>query len=485
MKVQIKYLSGARSGRVVVLSAPSIAIGRHPSSHIRFDPDVDLEVSARHATLFQEGDRWFVRDEDSLNGTLVNGHAIAGKTPLDDTDQIRFGPDGPSVEFRLVPDTVPDGPRDHRSPGSEPRAEASARPREPGISGSRPERGAPDARAGVTQRVRLEVDRQTRRLRALTTSLAAVLLLVVAVFIYDRTRQRGLREREVAAVAARADSILRAANDAIEALQGQVAGLATTLTASQNEVERLQTALAAAREAGSAEEVQQLRRQLADASQALLYQQAAAYLDYRGIADANQRAVALIWVEFDPGDVYVGTAFAVRPDGVLITSRHVVAGERGDRRPTRMAVKFADSYQVYQARVLAVSRSADVAALKVDILGGVPTVRRINLRADTLHQGDPVAIIGFPLGPDLPMTSLARDRTVARTSFSAGSVSKILEDVVQVDGYGAEGSSGSPIFDRNGEVMGVVYGGEQGSYGRVVLGVPAREVAMLLDIIDR
>jgi S1-C subfamily serine protease len=63
-------------------------------------------------------------------------------------------------------------------------------------------------------------------------------------------------------------------------------------------------------------------------------------------------------------------------------------------------------------------------------------------------------------------------------------VSKILEDVVQVDGYGAEGSSGSPIFDRNGEVIGVVYGAEQGSYGRIVLGVPAHEVATLLDTID-
>ncbi|UCG85112.1 MAG: trypsin-like peptidase domain-containing protein [Gemmatimonadota bacterium] len=475
MKVRIKFLSGARAGTTVVLSTPSIEIGRHPSSNLRFDPDEDLEVSARHATLFREGDRWFIRDEGSLNGTLVNGHAITGKTALDDTDQIRLGPEGPIVEFRLVSDSVPDGPSD-RPTGAEARRAAR---------GSAEPSAYAYADAGVTQRVRLEVDRQTRRLRALTVSLVAVLLLVTAVFIYDSIRQRGLHQREVAAAEARTDSILQAANDAIEALQGRVAGLATTLTASQEEVERLQSELAGARQTGSAEQVEQLRRQLADASQALLYQQAAAYLDYRGIADANQRAVALIWVEFDPGEVYVGTAFAVRPDGVLITSRHVVAGAAGDRRPAQIAVKFADSYQVYRARVLTVSPDADVAALKVDIPGGVPTVRRLNLRADTLGQGDPVAIIGFPLGPDLPMTALARDRTVARTSFSAGSVSKMLDDVVQVDGYGAGGSSGSPIFDRNGEVIGVVYGGEQGSYGRVVLGVPSQHVMTLLESIER
>jgi S1-C subfamily serine protease len=333
----------------------------------------------------------------------------------------------------------------------------------------------------VTQQVRVEVGRQTRKLRALAIVLGTVLLAVVAVFIFDGARQRRLREQEAAAFENRTDSILEAATGAMEALQGQVEGLAATLRNSQEEVSSLQTALASARNTGNNDEVRRLRRQLADASQALLYQQAAAYVDYGQIVDGNQRAVALIWVEFEPGEIYVGTAFAVRADGVLITSRHVVAGELGGRNPTRIAAKFADSHQVYQARVLGLSETADIAALKVDIRGGVPTVRGLNHRADTLSQGDPVAIIGFPLGPDLPMSSSGQDRTIARASFSAGTVSKNLPDVLQVDGYGAEGSSGSPIFDRNGEVVGVVFGGEAGSYGRVVLGVPALSVLSLLN----
>ena len=111
--------------------------------------------------------------------------------------------------------------------------------------------------------------------------------------------------------------------------------------------------------------------------------------------------------------------------------------------------------------------------------GGVPTVQRLSTRPDTLRQGDPVALIGFPLGVELPMSD-----NVARTSLFAGTVSKALTNVLQIDGYGAEGSSGSPIFDEAGAVVGVLYGGEPGSSGRIVYGVPSTYVVRLLRDVD-
>jgi S1-C subfamily serine protease len=157
----------------------------------------------------------------------------------------------------------------------------------------------------------------------------------------------------------------------------------------------------------------------------------------------------------------------------MLTCRHVVAGEDGAMRPLRLAIKFADSYQVYPARLLAVSDEADLAIVKVNIREGVPTVQGISARPDTLKQGDPVAVIGFPFGTDLPMTNAGRSQTIARTSFTAGSISKVLSDLIQLDGYGAQGSSGSPIFDRTGQVVSILYGGEPGSEGRIVLSVPS------------
>ena len=474
MKAQLEVLSGARAGHVGVFSQPSIEIGRHPSSDLQFNPNEDLEVSTHHATIVREGSQWLIKDRDSLNGILVNGHLIATDTRLDDTDQIRFGPDGPIIEFRLVPDSVPDGVRHSALSDSGRSTKGPPRPTAGGADSS-------DPAIRMTQRIEAEVGRQTRKLRTLSAVLVSLLLVVIAAFAYDGVKQRRLRERDVTALQARTDSILLVAGDAVQALQGQVEGLATALQTSQSDVSQLQTDLADARQSGSAEEVQRLRRQLSDASQALLYQQAAAYVDYGAIVAANQRAVAMMWVEFAREQVYVGTAFAVRPDGHLVTSKHVVAGEEGNQRPSRIAIKFADSHQVYQARVVAISQEADLAILKVDISGGVPAIRGLNLRADTLRQGDPVAIVGFPLGPDLPMTAFGAGRTVARTSFSAGSISKNLPDALQIDGYGAEGSSGSPIFDQSGTVIGVVFGAEEGSYGRIVVGAPVGQLVRLLE----
>lgn len=486
MKAQLKILSGTLAGQVKVFSEAPIEIGRHPSSHLQFDPDFDLDVSGRHAVITLKGSHWIIRDRGSMNGTLVNGHTIASDTALDDTDQIRFGPTGPIVEFRLVPDGTPDGILEtskarakQEPPRATPRPTGKAATRhvddEPRNAAAEPEHSR-----STTQRVRIEVGRQTRKLRALTVVLFFILLAVASAFFYQTNRQKRQREAEIAAIEAHTDSILEAAANAINTLEGQVEGLGAALRQSQAEIGRLRSSLAAARESGSEEEVRELRRQLADASQALLHLEAAADVDYGSIVEANQRAVAIVWADLGGGNIQVGTAFAVRSNGTMLTSRHVVAGEDGSIQPQRLAIKFADSYQVFPARLLAVSNDADLAVVEVNVRGGVPTVEGFNQRPDTLRQGDPVAVIGFPMGTSLPMTEAGESGTIARTTFGAGSVSKTLADLVQIDGYGARGSSGSPIFDRNGEVVSILYGGEPGSEGRIVLSVPSTFALELL-----
>src|SRR5689334_3616157 len=86
VKAQIKILGGGRKGATAVFSKPELLVGRHPAADIRFDPDLDLDVSSRHAQMdYRDGD-WYVRDLGSSNGTYVNGHPIKAITRLDDTD---------------------------------------------------------------------------------------------------------------------------------------------------------------------------------------------------------------------------------------------------------------------------------------------------------------------------------------------------------------------------------------------------------------
>lgn len=480
MKPQIKILSGFSAGTTAVFSKPYIAIGRHPASDLRFDADKELDVSARHAAILKQGDHWMLRDLGSRNGTLVNGHKITADARLDDTDQVRLGANGPTFEVRLVADSTPD------TVASRPPADAAqaTRPSLDAPPGMRPTVGATgrpvSGRTSTTQKIRIEVRRQTKGLRTLTGVLFGVLILVVAAFVFENRRQAGIREREARATQARIDSVLAASEAAVQSLRGQVAGLADALRGSQREVERLNRELASASRSGNARQVEVLRARLDGATETLRNQQLAAQVDYSAIYTANQSAIAMIYVEFTRGEVFTGTAFAISQDGVMITNRHVVAGPEGTRRPSRIGIKFADSDQTFPARILALSpdRSADVAVVKVDIRGGNPAVKWLDAGA-AVGPGDPVAIIGFPLGVELPSDRRA-GQPVARTSLTAGTVSKVLSDLIQVDGYGAEGSSGSPIFDSAGNVAAILYGGQPGTGGRIVFGVPvayARQLA--------
>jgi len=68
----------------------------------------------------------------------------------------------------------------------------------------------------------------------------------------------------------------------------------------------------------------------------------------------------------------------------------------------------------------------------------------------------------------------------ASTTSTLGTVSKRLSTVIQIDSYAGHGSSGSPLFDSAGHVVGVIYGGARESAGRIVYAVPAQRIASFL-----
>ena len=81
-------------GRSYRLDGPAL-IGRAASSTIVLP---ERHVSSRHARLLPDGGAWWVEDLDSTNGTYVGEHRIEGRTRLDASGEVRFGP----VVARLV-----------------------------------------------------------------------------------------------------------------------------------------------------------------------------------------------------------------------------------------------------------------------------------------------------------------------------------------------------------------------------------------------
>ena len=52
--------------------------------------------------------------------------------------------------------------------------------------------------------------------------------------------------------------------------------------------------------------------------------------------------------------------------------------------------------------------------------------------------------------------------------------------MLQIDSYAGHGSSGSPVFDATGTVVGVIWGGDKESSGRIVYAVPAQRISAFI-----
>jgi S1-C subfamily serine protease len=478
VRAQFKFLSGARAGQVETFRKAYLGLGRHPLSDVRFDAERDLDVSSRHAAIITKPDGLVLQDLGSKNGTYLNGKRIEADRLLSDGDVIGFGAKGPALEFHLLPDdgdAVETGTAEAAAGRmSQPKQmiPAASAPPLPATSGK-------PARSSTAVRIAVEVARQTRELRRTTKVLLGALVAAMVLFVVVSWKAGHDRRVEMARIRAWADSVADQAQRTAQQFQSEVQGLRDANQQSVAEIERLRRELAGA--GSDAGTVSRLRAQIQAAQQRQIQIAGASTIDYRAISSRNQDAVALLLIEFSESERFSGTGFAVDSQGTLVTNKHVLVGVNGDRTPRRIAVKFSGSNQWFPGRYVGVSDAGDIGVLKIDIRGGTPRVFGLQRNPRSLERGDPVAIIGYPLGLDLPMEGRGLD-VVASPTLTVGTVSKVLNAVVQVDGYGAPGSSGSPIFDHDGRVVAVLYGGVQESNGKIILAVP---VSLVMDYLAR
>jgi len=207
---------------------------------------------------------------------------------------------------------------------------------------------------------------------------------------------------------------------------------------------------------------------------------ALAQADLPTIHERNAPAVAYLVTEL-AGQVTAGTAFAITPEGRMLTNRHLVRAPDGTAA-TRLVVKFRDSREWIPASVVRVATGEDddLALIQLDHDARVPTVLGIAPDVEGAREGAPVMTIGYPHAQSTRMEGEG-DAFVAKTSLSAGTVSKRLSTVLQIAAYAGRGSSGSPVFDARGLVIGVVWGGPRESAGQLVYAVPAGRIREFID----
>lgn len=448
MDAEFRYLDGAFAGQVRIVRKDFATVGRHPSADLPFDVARDLDVSVRHAAVFQLGGRWMVRDLGSTNGTWVNGNRLKGDRALTPGDVLRFGSSGPQLRFQLATGDAP------TVPVTEIATDA---------------RVIPPAR-GTTERIRAEVHRQTAGWKRATIALAVFALLASsALGVLAVRRNRAFAELR--------NRLLSETDSLLENLRGassSVAALQAELDRAREETSRLRTGIAdrGANHAALDTLSEQLRGSL-PSRRGLLE---AARFDQRTIDSANGEAVGVVVSELPGGRSIAGTGFAAvaRGDtGWIVTARHLVVDSAG-RRALRMGFLFNGSSQNFRARLVGVADSVDLALLMVRIRGGVPAVRGLG---DAPQTGDPVAALGFPIGLD--PAGRWRSEGVRAIGFT-GTIRRVGPELIEIDSYGVSGSSGSPLFGAEGRVVGMVFGGDPASGGRIVYAVPSGKVEQLL-----
>jgi serine protease Do len=135
----------------------------------------------------------------------------------------------------------------------------------------------------------------------------------------------------------------------------------------------------------------------------------------------------------------LGSGFVISEDGYIVTNNHVI--ESADE----IMIEFF-SGQELPARVIGTDRNTDIALLKVDSDTPLPFVNFGD--SDIMRVGDWVMAMGNPLGQGFSVSAgivSARNRALSGT----------YDDFLQTDAAINRGNSGGPLFNMDGEVVGV------------------------------
>jgi S1-C subfamily serine protease len=458
-----------------------IRIGRWEECELRPVQTGDTSVSRVHAEIvLLAGSRVVVRDAQSRNGTFVNGARLTRDHVLALGDRIMLGDAGPDLLVEAL-----------QLPGEERqdlRRRAAAARRE---GGPPPPAANPPRRSfggkGKTLFFREMMEESSRksasRVRVAVWSFVLLLAGATGAFYWYADQQQRRTELQLE----EQGRALAAASERTEALESAlrraaVAGDSMQRSA-QGELARLQRELTQAAANSATHTVDSLRSAVRDQERrnAVIAAQVRAVkgVNLAAIAEASGPAVGLV-TGYRGTSVWDGSGFVITSSGYFVTNRHV-ATDRG-LEPDSLFVVLADQRIGLRADLVAVppGENPDVALLKIRNYSG-PVVSQVNWLGLGARQGEAAALIGYPAAYALGWDPFSG---TVKTSMAAGIFAQVTDDGIRFDGFSVGGSSGSPLFNADGEVVGVHRAGLRDSVAegqrRYGFSVPIRQLIPLL-----
>lgn len=168
----------------------------------------------------------------------------------------------------------------------------------------------------------------------------------------------------------------------------------------------------------------------------------------------------------------LGTGFVISTDGLIVTNAHVIDGA------TEVEVTLPDGRQ-FAGAVIGADTATDLAVIRITGADALPALEFGD--SDMLQVGQDVVAIGNPFGLGNSVTSgivSALGRNINSGPF---------DDFIQTDAAINRGNSGGPLFDSEGNVVGVntaIFSPSGGSVG-IGFAVPSNLVErVVLDLAD-
>lgn len=194
--------------------------------------------------------------------------------------------------------------------------------------------------------------------------------------------------------------------------------------------------------------------------------------EVRFIHDTNSESLVFIKATRQnangTSDVYTGTGFIVASEGYVLTCSHLIPG--GDRDRTKLTGAVGSRYKpAYPLEFVDWDNLPEgLALLKLPEMPG--TTWTSVKSAAKVERGDEIVALGFPADKDL-------------VDVSGKITGKEINGRLLTDAAVSEGMSGGPVFDRSGQVVGIVYGGYPDTPAAKQI-IPIRYAANLLRLTD-